>query len=51
MYDEGDNPFNDERLKETFLWKKKFEKDGLEHLSKNEKREVIKGRFGTSNRI
>merc|ERR1711981_92493 len=26
LYDESDNPFNDERLKETFLWKKKIRK-------------------------
>merc|ERR1711981_1079535 len=41
LYDESDNPFNDERLKETFLWKKKFEAEGMRHLSKKEKREFI----------
>merc|ERR1712178_265840 len=41
LYDEADNPFNDDRLKETFLWKKKFDAEGMRHLSKKEKREFI----------
>lgn len=44
LYEEGDNPFNDERLKETFLWKKKFEAEGLDHLSKSESKLVVEER-------
>ena len=44
LYEEGDNPFNDERLKETFLWKRKFEAEGLEYLSKSEMKENIEAR-------
>lgn len=44
LYDEADNPFNDDRLKETFLWKKKFDAEGMRHLSKKEKREFIQGK-------
>ena len=44
MYDEADNPFNDDRLKETFLWKKKFDKEGKSHLSKKEKKLAVEKR-------
>ncbi|TNN13632.1 Cactin [Schistosoma japonicum] len=35
-YTNEDNPFGDHRLSESFVWKRKLERQGLSHLSKEE---------------
>lgn len=35
-YTNEDNPFGDHHLSESFVWKRKLERQGLSHLSKEE---------------
>ncbi|XP_052785051.1 splicing factor Cactin-like [Mya arenaria] len=41
-YTNGDNPFGDEHLTETFVWSKKISKEGNESLDRNEIHQMTK---------
>jgi len=43
-YTNDDNPFGDERLVETFVWKKKMDKEGNAHLTEVEQKKLIQNR-------
>ncbi|CAG5098994.1 Oidioi.mRNA.OKI2018_I69.XSR.g16155.t1.cds [Oikopleura dioica] len=43
-YTNDDNPFGDERLVETFVWKKKMDKEGNSHLTEVEQKKLIQNR-------
>ena len=43
-YTNADNPFGDGKLLETFVWHKKLEEDGLNHLAPNQKKSLMKSK-------
>ena len=40
-YTNEDNPFGDEKLLDTFVWRKKMDRDGNTHLTETEQRQMI----------
>ena len=43
-YTNEDNPFGDEKLLDTFVWRKKMDKDGQSHLTETEQRRLIQSK-------
>merc|ERR1712048_479515 len=43
-YTNEDNPFGDEKLLDTFVWRKKMDKDGKNHLTETEQRRMIQSK-------
>ena len=43
-YTNADNPFGDGKLLETFVWHKKLEEDGLNHLAPDQKKSLMKSK-------
>jgi len=43
-YTNEDNPFGDEKLLDTFVWRKKMDKDGKTHLTETEQKRLIQSR-------
>ena len=43
-YTNEDNPFGDEKLLDTFVWRKKMDKDGKTHLTETEQKRLIQSK-------
>ena len=43
-YTNEDNPFGDEKLLDTFVWRKKMDRDGKTHLTETEQKRLIQSK-------
>ena len=43
-YTNDDNPFGDEKLLDTFVWRKKMDKDGKSHMTETEQKRLIQSK-------
>ena len=50
-YTNEDNPFGDEKLLDTFVWRKKMDRDGKTHLTETEQRRMIQSKQSLNTKV
>ena len=45
------NPFGDEKLLDTFVWRKKMDRDGKTHLTETEQRRMIQSKQSLNTKV